>query len=249
MVISIASQKGGTGKTTTSISLAAGLARRGDRVLLIDVDSQANSSKVLIPNYPEVRKEETIYATIMERQPLPVGATTVDHLDIVPSHILLSNTDVELTTAKDHREARLKRELDRITDRYDHVIIDCPPTLSWLTLNAFTASDWVIVVVSPGYFELDSIIQITKTIYEVQEIFNPNLRLRGYLFTMSDQTVNTKTSLQLLRQTYTEAVLRSIIPRNTDIRDAHFSRQDIFSYSPQSKSAAAYQRLIQELFP
>ena len=249
MVISIASQKGGTGKTTTSISLAAGLARRGDRVLLIDIDSQANSSKVLIPNYPEVRKEDTVYSTIMERKPLPVAHTAVEHLDIVGSTILLSNTDVELTTAKDHREARLRRELDLIKDGYDHVIIDCPPTLSWLTLNAFTASDWVIVVVSPGYFELDSITQITKTIYEVQDFFNPHLKLRGYLFTMSDSTVNTRTSLELMRSNYSEAVLRTIIPRNTDIRDAHFSQKDIFSYAPQSTSAQAYRKLIQELFP
>ena len=98
MITSIASQKGGTGKTTTSISLAAGLARRGDRVLLIDVDSQANSSKVLIPDYPQIRKDDTIYVTIMERHPLPVAQTTVENLDIVASHILLSNTDVELTT-------------------------------------------------------------------------------------------------------------------------------------------------------
>src|SRR5918998_5705533 len=249
MVISIASQKGGTGKTTTSISLAAGLARRGDRVLLIDIDSQANASKVLIPDYLKLHSDETIYMTIMERQPLPVSPTTVENLDIVAAHIFLSNTDVELTTAKDHREARLKRELDLIKDGYDHVIIDCPPTLSWLTLNAFTASDWVIVAVSPGYFELDSVTQITKTIYEVQAIFNPSLRLRGYLFTMSDPTVNTKTSLQLLRQTYTDAVLRTVIPRNTDIRDAHFSQQDIYSYSPHATSAVAYQRLIEELFP
>src|SRR6476620_5297799 len=101
MIYAIASQKGGTGKTTTSISLAAGLARRGDRVLLIDIDSQANSSKVLLPNYPDLRKEDTIYATILERHPLPVRETTVPGLRIVPSHILLSNTDVELTTAKD----------------------------------------------------------------------------------------------------------------------------------------------------
>src|ERR687893_2009072 len=99
MIISIASQKGGTGKTTTSISLAAGLARRGGRVLLIDIDSQANSSKVLIPNYPEVRKEDTVYSTIMERKPLPVAHTAVENLDIVAAHIFLSNTDVELTTA------------------------------------------------------------------------------------------------------------------------------------------------------
>src|SRR5215204_2754231 len=163
MVISIASQKGGTGKTTTSISLAAGLARRGDRVLLIDIDSQANSSKVLIPAYNEVHKNDTVYATIMERQPLPVRPIMLENLEIVPSHILLSNTDVELTTAKDHREARLKRELDRIKDGYDRVVIDCPPTLSWLTLNAFAASGWVIVAGSPGYCELDSSIQITRS--------------------------------------------------------------------------------------
>src|SRR5215213_3530445 len=234
MVISIASQKGGTGKTSTSISLAAGLARKGKRVLLVDIDSQANSSKVLLPEYQKIPKDRTLYCTIIDRKPLQIHPTSVKNLDIVPSHILLSNTDVELTTAKDHREARLKNELDRIKDGYDRVVIDCPPTLSWLTLNAFTASDWVIVAVSPGYFELDSITQITKTIYEVQEIFNPELQLRGYLFTMSDPTVNTKTSLQLLRQTYTDAVLRTVIPRNTDIRDAHFSQQDIFSYSPHA---------------
>src|SRR5947209_16840392 len=157
MVISIASQKGGTGKTSTSISLSAGLARKGKKVLLIDVDSQANSSKVLLPNYLTISVAETVYRTILERKPLAIHKTEVPNLDIVPSHILLSNTDVELTTAMDHREARLKRELDIIKSQYDYVFIDCPPALSWLTLNAFTASDKVIVVVSPGYFEVDSI--------------------------------------------------------------------------------------------
>ena len=113
MVVSVASQKGGTGKTSTSISLASGLARRGKHVLLIDIDSQANSSKVVIPDYLNLRKENTIYTTILERQALPVQRTTIPKLDIVPSHILLSNTDIELTTAKDHREARLKRKWTR----------------------------------------------------------------------------------------------------------------------------------------
>src|SRR3712207_4982232 len=99
MVISIASQKGGTGKTSTSISLAAGLARAGKRVLLIDVDSQANSSKVLLPDYLKLTKDQTLYTTILERKPLPIRPTTVPNLSIVPSHILLSNTDVDLTTA------------------------------------------------------------------------------------------------------------------------------------------------------
>lgn len=248
MVISIASQKGGTGKTSTTISLAAGLARKGKRVLLLDIDSQANSSKVLLPRYPELSKEQTIYVTILEHKSLPVHLTDVPNLSIVPSHILLSNTDIELTTALDHREARLNRELDRIKDEYDFVFIDCPPTLSWLTINAFTASNEVIVVVSPGYFELDSIVQISKTIKEVKEYFNPALELRGFLFTMSDPTINARTSLQILRQSYTDKVLKTIIPRNVDVRDAHFNKQDIFSFSPNAKATQAYSKLIAELF-
>ncbi len=248
MTISIASQKGGTGKTSTSISLAAGLARRGQRVLLIDTDSQANSSKVLLPTYQDISQHQTIYAAILDRKPLPVHQTALPNLSIVPSHILLSNTDIALTTAIDHREARLRQALDTIKAGYDAVIIDCPPTLSWLTINAFTASDKVLVVVSPGYFELDSIVQISKTIDEVREFFNPELSLLGFLFTMSDPTINSITSLKLLRQTYTGHVLNTIIPRNVDIRDAHFNKQDIFTYNPQAKAAQAYGRLIQEVF-
>ncbi|MEU5425723.1 AAA family ATPase [Streptomyces olivoreticuli] len=248
MVIAVASQKGGVGKTSSTISLAAGLARKGKRVLLLDIDSQANSSKVLLPNYPQVQKHQTVFATILERSPLPTHQTSVPNLEIVPSHILLSNTDVELTTAIDHREERLKKELDAVKDNYDYVLIDCPPTLSWLTINAFTAANKVIVVVSPGYFELDSIVQISKTIKEVREYFNPNLELAGFLFTMSDPTVNSKTSLQILRQTYTGSVFNTVIPRNTDLRDAHFNKRDIFSFNPKSTAALAYNKLIGELF-
>jgi chromosome partitioning protein len=248
MVISIASQKGGVGKTTSSISLSAGLARTGKKVLLIDIDSQANSSKVIIKDYQAIPKEQTIYSTILNRSPLPIHTSEIKNLDIVPSHILLSNTDVELTTAIDHREERLKRELDLIKHKYDYVFIDCPPTLSWLTINAFTASDQVMVIVSPGYFELDSIVQISKTIHEVKDFFNPQLKLAGFLFTMSDPTVNSKTSLQILRQTYTGNVFNTIIPRNTDIRDAHFEKKDIFSYNANAASAQAYAKLIDEFF-
>src|SRR5215216_5705312 len=226
MVISIASQKGGVGKTTTSISLAAGLAHRGKKVLLLDIDSQANSSKVLLSNYQEIKPEQSIYATIIDRQPLPARPSAIPNLDIVPSHILLSNTDVKLTTAIDHREARLKRQLDTVKSQYDYVFIDCPPALSWLTINAFTASDKVLITVSPGYFELDSIVQISKTIQAVREYFNPQIDVMGFLFTMSDATVHSKTSLGILRQTYTDSVLRTVIPKNTHNRDAHFHRKD-----------------------
>lgn len=248
MTVSVASQKGGVGKTSTTISIASGLARKGKRVLLLDIDPQANSSKVLMPDYQALTKQDTIFRTILERKSLPIHQTTVPALDIVPSHILLSNTDIELTTAKDHREARLKTQLDSVKEQYDYVLIDCPPALSWLTINAFTASHKVLVVIAPGYFELDSIVQISKTIAEVREYFNPDLQLLGYLFTMSDPTINSKTSLKILRQTYTDAVLKTVIPRNTDLRDAHFNKQDIFSFAPQSKSAEAYERLVHELF-
>lgn len=247
-VTSIASQKGGVSKTTTAISISAGLARKGKKVLLLDIDSQANSSKVLLPGYQQIRKDQTIYNTIIDRSPLPVHTTDIPNLDIVPSHILLSNTDVELTTALDHREARLKTQLDKIKDNYDFVFIDCPPALSWLTLNAFTASDQVIVVISPGYFELESINQINKTIYEVQQNFNSLLKIRGYLFGMADNTVNSKTSLKILRQTFPEYTFNNIIPRNVDLKDASMSKQDIFAYNAKSVGAEAYNRIIQEVF-
>ena len=247
-IIAIASQKGGVGKTSTAISLAAGLARLGKRVLLVDMDSQANSSKVLLPDYAHLDKAQTVYTTIIEKQPLPALPTRIPALDIAPSHILLSETDVALTTALDHREARLKTALDTIAVRYDYVFLDNPPALGWLTINSFTAADCALVVVSPGYFELDSIVQISKTIANVREFFNPRLELLGFLFTMSDSTINTQTSLQILRQTYTDKVLRTIIPRNVDLKDAHMSRQDIFAFNPRSNAARAYQALIEEVF-
>jgi chromosome partitioning protein len=247
MVISVATQKGGVGKTTTTISLAAGLGRAGKRILVVDIDFQANASKVLLSEFQKIRPEETVYRTIINRDPLPIHPTTVPNVDIVPSHILLSDTDIKLTTAKDHREERLHKQLAEVQSAYDHVLIDCPPSLNWLVLNAFTASDKLLIVVEPGYFELDSLVQISKTVEEVREYFNARLALLGILFTKSDSTINSRVSLKVLRQTYTEQVLDTTIPRNTDIRDATMNRQDIFAYAPDSKSAQAYQRLIEEL--
>jgi len=248
MIVAIASQKGGTGKTTTSISLAAGLARRGKKTLLIDVDSQANSSKVLLADYSKIPVQQTVHTTILGRQALPIHHTALPHLDMTPAHILLSNTDIALTTALDHREARLKDALDAVKNQYDFVFVDCPPALSWLTINAFTAADKVLVVVAPGYFELDSLVQISKSISEVREYFNAGLGVLGFLFTMSEPTINTQTSIQILRQTYRSQVINTIIPRNTDIKDAHMNKQDIFAFNPKSKAALAYDKLIAELF-
>jgi chromosome partitioning protein len=248
MVIAVATQKGGTGKTTTSISLAAGLARLfHKKVLLIDIDSQANSSKVLLKAYTRLKRQETICATMLERNPLPVWKSSVPGLDIVPSHILLSNTDVELTIAKDHREARLKSQLDRIKDGYDYVFIDCPPALGWLTINAFTAAEKVLAVIEPGYFELESIAQLTQTLVEVCDLYHPGLSLLGYLFTKADSTVNSRTSLQVLRDTFGSQVFNTIIPRNVALKNASFNKQDIFAFDPVCKGAHAYKRLIEEV--
>lgn len=258
MVYSIASQKGGTGKTTTSITLAAGLARKGKKVLLIDLDSQANASKIFHPAYKQIRSTDTIFRTIIgtardgevEKQlfPLPVYPTQNTGLELVPSHILLADTDMELTTALDHREARLKTELDKIKANYDYVFIDCPPALGWLTLNAFTAADQVLVVVEPGYFELDSIVQLQKTIMRVQRNFNPSLVLRGILLNKSDPTNSTKFALNALRETYGQLVFQTVIPRNTAIKEAHIKKTDIYSYDDKAYAAIAYDNLLAELF-
>jgi chromosome partitioning protein len=248
MVISIGSQKGGVGKTTTSLALAAGLAQKGKKVLLIDVDYQANSSKVLLPEYQKLDIQDTVYATVLERKPLQVHKTGIENLEIVPSHILLSNADLTLITALDNRAQRLKTQLEKVRDRWDYVLIDCPPSIGWLTLNAFTASDKIIIVVSPGYFELDSIVQIDKTIAKVKEEFNPGLDLYGMLFNLSDNTNATTASLQLLRQTYPNKVFRTIIPRNTDIKEAQLSKQDIFTFNNKANAAVAYKNLIKEIF-
>ena len=191
---------------------------------------------MLLPEYQSITPEQTIYTTIIDRKPLPVHQSQVKDLFIVPSHILLSQTDVELTTAMDHREARLKRELDKVKDQYDYIFIDCPPSLSWLTINAFTAADKVLVVVAPGYFELDSIVQISKTIDQMKEYYNLDLQLAGFLFTMSDPTINSRTSLEILRKTYGDSVFNAVVPRNTDLRDAHFNRQDVFTFNAKSSA-------------
>lgn len=247
MILTIASQKGGTGKTSTAISLAAGIAHGGDKVLLVDLDPQSNSSKVLIPDYQKIRKEDTTYSTIIDRQGVPITPSSVANLDISPAHILLSEADMRLTTALDHREERLKAGLQQLQGAYKHILIDTPPNLGWLTINAFTASDKVLVTCSPGFFELDSINQLGKVIAEVRENYNAEIELAGILFTLADSTVSSRESLRILRQTYTSLVLNHIIPRNVDLRDASFKHMDVFTYKPDCKAASEYQKVIVEV--
>ncbi|MGB1249337.1 MAG: ParA family protein [Candidatus Promineifilaceae bacterium] len=252
MIISIATQKGGTGKSTTSLSLSAGLARiYNKRVLLVDMDPQANSSAVLIEDYPSFAKDNergTVWRTILEKEPLPIYETRVPNLSLVPSHLLLSNADIRLTTALDHREARLKNQLKKVADQYDFIFLDCPPALNWLTINAFSAAEYVLVVFSPGFFELSSINQILGILEEVRENFNPQIELLGFLLNMSDSTNACKVSLEMMRSAYGDLVFRTAIPRNTALREAHFNHTDIFDYRPNATSSKAYKRFIEEVF-
>lgn len=249
MIYSIATQKGGTGKTTTSLSVSANLARTyHKKILLVDMDSQANSSKILLGTYKELQPAGTIYRTIIRREPLSIYPSSIPGVDIAPAHIFLSDTDTQLAGATDHREERLKKELDKVKDRYDCIFIDCPPSLGWLTLNSLTASDQVIIVVEPGYFELDSIQQIMRTINQVQTDFNPSLVLRGILMNKSDSTTATASAIATLKKAYAHLFLTTIIPRNTDIKTAQLNHQDIYSYNPKAYAAIAYEKLVKELF-
>src|SRR3954454_7688785 len=171
IITAVASQKGGVAKTTTSINLSAGIARTGKKVLLIDIDPQANSSRVILHNYSDLKKDDTIWNTIINNQPLKIYPTDISNLYAVPSSILLSNADIDLQSVF-KREERLKIHLDSVRDKFDFIFIDCPPSLSWLVYNALVAADKVLVPVSPGAFELESLIQINKTIFEIQQI-NP----------------------------------------------------------------------------
>ncbi len=249
LITSIASQKGGTGKTTTTLALATGLARKGKKVLVVDMDSQANSSKILLRDYQQIiTRDDTICTVILDKsQDLSVHKSDFENVDVVPSHILLSEADVTLTTAMDHREARLAHALKKIQGVYDYIFIDCPPSLSWLTLNALNASDQVITVISPGYFELDSVKQISKTIGAVRENFGHPVVWKGILFNMSEPTNNSKVSLQVLRQTF-DNVFKTVIPRNTAMKDAHANKESIYDFNPSSSSAQAYDKLIAEIY-
>ncbi len=250
-IYSLASQKGGVGKTSCTLALATGLAQKGKRVLLIDVDPQANSSKVLLADYmADIKPNDTLYNTIIKRGPLPLHKTQYENLTIVPSHIFLSDTDLELANALDNRAARLKNQLDQIKDNYDYIFLDCPPSLGLLTINAFTASDYVLVVTSYGYFELDSTIQISRVINQVKEEYklNTKLTIKGFIFNLADHTANSRETLALLKDRYQGFVFETQIPRNIAVKNSAFNKTDIYSYDKASPAAIAFTRLMQEIF-
>lgn len=247
-VIAITNQKGGVGKTTTSVNLSAALAYLGKKVLLIDIDPQANATQGI--GVDRASLELTVYDAIIQSIPLDdiIVHTDVDGLDIVPANIDLAGVEIELSQVKSGREKRLKKVLDDVKNRYDYVIIDCPPALGLLNTNALTASDAVLIPVQCEYYALEGLTQLLNTILLTQKVFNEDLTIEGVLLTMLDSRTNLGIEVsQEVRKYFREKVYEVVIPRNIKLSEAPSEGLNIFDYDKSSEGAKAYAKLAKEV--
>lgn len=247
-IIAIANQKGGVGKTTTSMNLAAGLAYVGKRVMLVDFDPQGNATHGIGANRAGFTK--SVYDVLMTDTTVPEARVTLQMppLDVLPSTIDLSGADVDMAAYEIGREQLLKKKLDAVRDEYDYIIIDCPPALGLLNTNALTAADTVMIPVQCEYFALEGLTQLLSTIRLVQKLWNPRLSIEGVLLTMFD--VRTKLSVEVqqeVRKYFKEKVYKCYIPRNVRLSEAPSREESIFEYDTRSEGAKAYAQLVKEV--
>jgi len=245
--IAIVNQKGGVGKSTTAVNLSAGLAEKNNKVLLIDIDPQGNASSGLGIEKSEV--EFTIYDLLIESEPpkKAILPSDNDNLDVIPANIELAGAEIELVSIIS-RESRLKKSLKKINEDYDYIIIDCPPSLGLLTLNALTAADSVMVPIQCEYYALEGLGQLMNTIELVRKNLNSDLRIEGVLMTMYDARTNlSEQVINEVKDYFSELVFETIIPRNVRLSEAPSFGKAILDYSSKSKGAAAYRKLAEEV--
>ena len=245
-IVSIAKQKGGVGKTTTSINLSTILAKKGRKVLMIDADPQGNASSGVGIDRDEI--ELSVYDILINDNTLEevVKKTNIKNLDICPSNINLAGAEVELVSMMS-REHRLKEKLDIIKNDYDYIIIDCPPSLGLITLNAFTASDSVLIPVQCEYYALEGLGQLLNTISLVKKHLNKDIEVEGALLTMYD--IRTNLSNQVVKEVkkyFNDKVYKNVIPRNVKLSEAPSYGMPISIYDPRSKGAKSYEKFVKE---
>ncbi|MDU5334079.1 AAA family ATPase [Enterococcus sp.] len=246
-IISVANQKGGVGKTTTTVNLGACLAQDGKKVLLIDSDAQGNATSGLGVRKPDVKQD--IYDVLVNEVSIKetIIKTPRENLSIVPATLQLAGAEIELTSMM-ARESRLKSALAEVSDEYDFILVDCPPSLGHLTINAFTASDAILIPVQCEYYALEGLSQLLNTVRLVQKHFNPGLAIEGVLLTMYDARTNLGAEVvEEVRRYFQEKVYDTIIPRNVRLSEAPSHGKPIIDYDPRSKGAEVYQALAKEV--
>lgn len=246
-IIAIANQKGGVGKTTTSVNLSACLAYLGKKVLLVDIDPQGNASSGVGVNKGEV--DQCIYDVLIDDVPVKdiIMETKVENLHIVPATISLAGAEIELVSTIS-REVRLKRSLEEVSPFYDYVIIDCPPSLGLLTINSLTASDAIIIPVQCEFYALEGLSQLLSTIRLVQKHLNKNLAIDGVLLTMFDARTNLGIQvIEEVKKYFQDKVYKTIIPRNVRLSEAPSHGEPIIIYDPKSRGAEVYLELAKEV--
>lgn len=246
-VIAVTNQKGGVGKTTTSVNLSACLSREGKKVLLVDIDPQGNSTSGIGINKADV--ENCIYDVLINDTPIKdvICKIDVEGLDVIPATIQLAGAEVELVPVVS-REVKLKRAIGEIKDLYDYVIIDCPPSLGVLTINSLTAADSVLIPIQCEYYALEGLSQLLNTIRLVQKHLNVDLEIEGVLLTMFDARTNLGIQVvEEVKKYFQDKVYSTIIPRNVRLSEAPSHGKSIIKYDSKSKGAEIYMELAKEV--
>ena len=246
-VIAISNQKGGVGKTTTAINLSACLAEKGKKVLVVDIDPQGNATSGLGVEKENI--ENTVYDILVNYTPIweTITPSVVENLSVIPSERGLAGAEIELIGIKD-REYILQKEIEKVKSKYDFIIIDCPPSLSTLTVNAMTTADSVLVPIQCEYYALEGLSELTYTIELVRNRLNEKLEIEGIVFTMYDgRTCLSTQVVENVKDNLRENIYETIIPRNIRLAEAPSHGLPINVYEPKSAGADAYRSLADEV--